>query len=349
MIKYLGSKRTLIPVLEQLASASEAKTALDLFTGTTRVAQCFKNLDIQVTAVDTASYSFAFAKTWIELDGAGKTQELLDVLKDLNQTTPEAGYFTEEFCVEARYFQPANGEKIDAIRNRIEREFKNHWMYYPLLTSLILAADRVDSTTGMQMAFLKSWASRSFNHAQLRDPKLIDGQGVAIQADALKIASDLPAVDLAYLDPPYNQHRYFTNYHIWETLVRWDSPESYGIARKRIDSRADSTKSPFNSRRDMPNALEKLVKDVNAETIILSYNNESSLSRDDLIDICRVKGTVELIEFDFKRYIGSQIGIYNKAGERVGNPGQKRNRELMVIAGDRSRVARMQLVGQSPS
>ena len=41
--------------------------------------------------------------------------------------------------------------------------------------------------------------------------------------------------DLAYLDPPYNQHRYFTNYHVWETLVAWDAPEAYGVARKRVD------------------------------------------------------------------------------------------------------------------
>jgi adenine-specific DNA-methyltransferase len=196
------------------------------------------------------------------------------------------------------------------------------------------------------MAFLKSWASRSFNQVQLRDPKLIEGQGIALQEDAMEVAKNLPGVDLAYLDPPYNQHRYFTNYHIWETLVRWDAPESYGIARKRVDSREDSTKSPFNSRREMPQSLERLVKDVNAETLVLSYNNESWLSRDELIDICKVKGAVELIEFDFRRYIGSQIGINNKAGELVGKPGVKSNREIMVIAGEAARVAKMKLVGQ---
>ena len=51
-----------------------------------------------------------------------------------------------------------------------------------------------------------------------------------------------------YLDPPYNQHRYFTNYHVWETLVRWDEPAHYGIACKRVDARDDSTRSVFNSK-----------------------------------------------------------------------------------------------------
>ena len=57
----------------------------------------------------------------------------------------------------------------------------------------------------------------------------------------------LEPCDLAYLDPPYNQHRYFTNYHVWETLVAWDAPEHYGVACKRIDARDDTTKSRVQS------------------------------------------------------------------------------------------------------
>ncbi|MEN9752563.1 MAG: hypothetical protein RL670_254, partial [Actinomycetota bacterium] len=294
-----------------------------------------------VAAADIASYSYVFAKTWIELDGNQNPSELEQALAELNSLDGEAGYFTEQFCSQARYFQPANGAKIDAIRNRIETDYKSTWMYYPLLTALILAADRVDSTTGIQMAFLKQWAARSFKSLELRDPELIQGSGSAWQGDALALTSELPEVDLAYLDPPYNQHRYFTNYHIWETLVRWDAPESYGIARKRIDSRDAETKSPFNSKKTMPDALETLVGAVKAETLILSYNDESWLSREDLIEICRCKGEVALVEFDFKRYVGSQIGIYNKRGERVGTPGRPRNREWMLIAGERDRVRKM--------
>ena len=83
MIKYLGSKRTLIPVLSQLAEASGAKTALDLFTGTTRVAQAFKKLGMNVTASDVASYAECFGKTWIELDGdSANHKELAEALAE---------------------------------------------------------------------------------------------------------------------------------------------------------------------------------------------------------------------------------------------------------------------------
>ena len=339
MIKYLGSKRTLVPLLGEIASASGAATALDLFTGTTRVARKFKELGMTVTAVDTASYSEVFAKTWIELD-ANETNrnELTDSIAQLNGAEPVSGYFTKTFCEDARYFQPANGERIDAIRNMIESEYRGSWLYEPLLTSLILAADRVDSTTGIQMAYLKQWSKRSYTALKLTDPGLLPGRGFALRGDALEVAPGLPAVDLAYLDPPYNQHRYFANYHIWETLVRWDAPAVYGIANKRTDVREGDHRSRFNSKPDMPRAIRELIDGVNCQTLVLSYNNESWLTRDELIAMCEPRGHVEVIDVDFKRYIGSQIGVFNKAGERVGNPGAKRNTEHVLIAGERKLV-----------
>ena len=58
-----------------------------------------------------------------------------------------------------------------------------------------------------------------------------------MRGDACELAGELGPFDFAYLDPPYNQHRYFTNYHIWETLVAWDAPVHYGVACKRVDAR----------------------------------------------------------------------------------------------------------------
>lgn len=332
----------MIPLLTRMAQHSGAKTALDLFTGTTRVARAFKSLGLETTAVDVASYSEIFAKTWIALDrDAVDLSELQDALGHLNSLAPAAGYFTEKFCLEARYFQPKNGERVDAIREAIDRDYRGSWLFDPLLASLILAADRVDSTTGLQMAFLKSWSRRSNTNLALRDPALMVGPGHAIRGDALEVASAIPAVDLAYLDPPYNQHRYFSNYHIWESLVRWDKPDTYGIANKRIDARDSSNKSPFNSRKTNLASLEKVIRDVNCEVMVLSYNNESWLDRDLLMDICSTKGHVELIDIDFRRYIGSTIGVYNKKGEKVGTPAHKRNLEHLVIAGPRQTVQRM--------
>ena len=342
MIKYLGSKRALMPVLETLFAASKATTAVDLFTGTTRVAAAMKQLGMQVTAVDTASYSEIFSKTFIELDATGKDlSELADAVKSLNALSGTSGYFTEVFCEKARYFQPKNGQRIDAIRSAIETDYKGSWMYFPLLSSLLIAADKVDSTTGVQMAYLKTWSRRSFLDIELQVPELLAGSGRSIRGDAIEQAPNLGSFDLAYLDPPYNQHRYFGNYHIWETLVRWDQPEYYGIANKRIDTRSKENKSDFNSKLTLPAALATLISELDVKTLVLSYNNESWLSRRELTDMCSKFETVEILDFDSKRYVGSQIGGYNQSGRLVGKPGAHRNLEHIVIAGQRQIVSTM--------
>jgi adenine-specific DNA-methyltransferase len=342
VIKYLGSKRALMPVLETLFAASGAATAVDLFTGTTRVAGAMKQAGIYVTAVDTASYSEVFSKTFIELDSTEvETPELERAIGYLNSLTGSAGYFTEVFCEKARFFQVANGQRIDAIRDAIESEFRNSWLYFPLLSSLLIAADKVDSTTGVQMAYLKTWSRRSFMDLELKVPELIAGKGASVRSDASDAVSSIGAVDLAYLDPPYNQHRYFGNYHIWETLVRWDKPDYYGIANKRLDARDPVNKSAFNSKLTLPSALEKLISNLDAKALILSYNNESWLSRRELTDMCSGFEEVTILDFDSKRYVGAKIGGYNQAGELVGKPGASRNLEHLVVAGTSPIVSSM--------
>jgi adenine-specific DNA-methyltransferase len=331
-----------MPVLETLFAASEARTAVDLFTGTTRVAAAMKQLGMQVTAVDTASYSEVFSKTFIELDAtSADLRELAEAVASLNQLPGTAGYFTEVFCEKARFFQVKNGKRIDAIRSAIESDYRHSWMYFPLLATLLIAADKVDSTTGVQMAYLKTWSRRSSLELELQVPELLSGGGRSIRGDAIELVPNLESYDLAYLDPPYNQHRYFGNYHIWETLVRWDQPEYYGIANKRIDARSNENKSAFNSKLTLPNALATVIAGLDVKTLVLSYNNESWLSRRELTDMCSRFEAVEILDFDSKRYVGSQIGGYNKSGRLVGKPGAHRNLEHIVIAGQQQKVSAM--------
>jgi adenine-specific DNA-methyltransferase len=347
VIKYLGSKRRLVPVLGAITTVAAARRTLDLFTGTTRVAQEMKRRGAHVTAVDTARYSEVFARCYVELDGAtADTSEIEAAIRDLAARPGYDGYFTETFGVRSRYVQPHNGRRIDAMRDAIEHDYRGTWLYPVLLTSLIEAADRVDSTTGLQMAYVKQWADRSHRDIELRVPELVAGAGVAIRDDACRVTETLGPFDVAYLDPPYNQHRYFTNYHVWETLVAWDAPEHYGIACKRVDARDASTKSVFNDRRAMPAALLGLVRDVDAELLVVSYNNESWVAIDDLEQACRARGgAVATLAFDSKRYVGAQIGIHNPAGEKVGRVSHLRNVEYVVCAGPSNLIDRIAALG----
>jgi adenine-specific DNA-methyltransferase len=368
VIKYLGSKRRLVPVLTQICGASGARTALDLFTGTTRVAQAFKALGVHVTAADSARYAHAFARTYIESDAAAAdTTALHEAVAHLNALPGKPGYVHEMFSRQARFFQPHNAARIDAVRDAIDSEYAGSPLFPILLTSLVEAADRVDSTTGVQMAYVKQWAPRSFNDLELRMPELLDGPGRAIQGDAVRLAPTLGHFDLAYLDPPYNQHRYFTNYHVWETLVAWDAPEAYGVARKRVDARDASTRSAFNSKRTMPAALASVVQSVECDLLVLSYNNEAWLDLEELEEMCSIQspaadGTnraggsgrgrrrdVATLAFDSTRYVGARIGIFNPSGRKVGRVSHLSNQELLVIAGDPALVRRVvEAVGSTP-
>ena len=341
MIKYLGSKRALAGVLGSLADGAEARTAVDLFTGTTRVAQEFKRRGLTVTAADLASYSEILARCYIATDADHVDLAELDaLLAELDALPGQPGYVTETFCEQARFFQPHNGERIDAIRERLTG-LVAHPLYPVLLTALMEAADRVDSTTGQHMAYLKSWAPRASNRLTLRRPELLTGPGVAVQGDAMSLVDTLPATDLMYLDPPYNQHRYFTYYHVWETLVRWDAPEHYGVACKRLDARGDQHQSAFSWRRTMPAAFADLIGRARADMVVVSYNDEAWVSPEQITGWLRDAGhaRVDLLAFDSKRYIGAQIGIHNPAGQKVGTVTHTRNTEYVFVAGPDDRVA----------
>ncbi|MFZ0668459.1 MAG: DNA adenine methylase [Acidimicrobiales bacterium] len=341
MIKYLGSKRRLLPVICGLAERAGARTCLDLFTGTTRVARGLKRQGAFVTAVDTARYSEVLARAAIVTDGRTvDLAELEHVIGILDNLPGRRGYVTNTFCESSRFFQPHNGERIDAIRDAIANDYAGSELEPLLLASLIEAADRVDSTTGVQMAYVKAWAPRSFRPLEMRVPELIDGPGRAVRGDACELAARLGGFDLAYLDPPYNQHRYDANYHIWETLVAWDEPDFYGVACKRVEIR-EAQRSAFNSRPRIREALSGVVESVDAGVLVLSYNDESWLTLGELVEMCSVRGYVQVLAFPSARYVGAKIGIHNPAGMKVGEVGRLRNLEYVLVAGDERPVAEM--------
>jgi adenine-specific DNA-methyltransferase len=340
VIKYIGSKRRLVSAIVAAARAlPEVATAADLFAGTTRVAQGLKGAGLFVHANDTASYSEVLARCYIETDRREVDLEGLSaLLAELESLPPVAGYFTETFCVRSRYLHPRNGARVDAIRDEIERRDLPPSLRAAALTSLLEAADRVDSTTGLQMAYLKSWAPRALENLQLRPPRLLPGRGSVSREDANRLVRRLGSVDFAYVDPPYNQHSFLGNYHVWETLVRHDRPEVYGVACKRIDCR--TRRSPYNSQRSFHETLRDLLTHLAARHVMLSCNSEGYLRVEDVPALLERFGAVVGLRVDSKRYVGAQIGIHNPQGEKVGSVSHLRNLEYLFLAGeDRGAVA----------
>jgi adenine-specific DNA-methyltransferase len=335
VIKYIGSKRLLVPaIVDIVGRLPGVRRVLDLFSGTSRVGHALKASGYEVTANDHTSYAYKLAQCYVAADRTALLTPASQLIAELNQLPGSAGYFTETFCERSRYLQPHNGERVDAIRERIAELALEPLLEAVLLVSLMEAADRVDSTCGLQMAYLKQWSARSHNQLALRLPALLEGVGRALQREAIDAARGA-SYDLVYVDPPYNQHRYLGNYHVWESLVRWDKPQVYGTAMKRIDCK--EYKSDFNSRKRIAGALSAVVDAVDARYLLVSFSNEGFLTRRDVEDLLRGRGEVGALEVDYKRYVGAQIGIYNPSGEKVGKVSHLRNRECLFLVGPKAK------------
>ena len=338
MIKYLGSKRALLdPITAAVRTLlPEGGEVCDLFSGTARVGHALKGQGFRVWANDHNAYAHTLATAYVQADRDRWHDEATRVLADLATTPPQAGWFTRAFCEDARFFHPRNGARIDAMRDRIETMGLEPELKAIALVSLMEAADRVDSTAGLQMAYMKTWATRALKPLELRmpavQPAVAAGSCRATQADALETAAAFEG-DLVYLDPPYNQHSYLGNYHVWESLVLWDRPETYGVANKRVDVK--TRKSPFNSKPGIGPALRAVVEAVKAPNLIVSFNDEGYLSREQLVEMLSPRGHVQVVEIPRPRYVGARIGIHNRKGEKVGAVGRLRNVEYLFVVTER--------------
>ena len=201
MIKYIGSKRALLGHVTGAVRAAlpDGGTVCDLFSGSARVGHALKGQGFRVWSNDHNAYAHTLATAYVQADRERWLARAEAVLADLREVRPVAGWFTQAFCEDARYFHPANGARIDAMRDRIEAMGLEPELKAIVLVSLMEAADRVDSTAGVQMAYMKQWAPRALKTLELRTPDMVaavdGGPCRATQGDAIEIA-DPHDVDL---------------------------------------------------------------------------------------------------------------------------------------------------------
>lgn len=346
-VKYLGAKTSLIPAILKCSDdliPTRVTSVLDVFTGTTRVAQAFKKRGCVVTTSDLSWASETYSGTWIGNEGANG--HLQAKVTALNELEGKAGWLTQNYCdvhgvddSVVRVWQPKNGKKADAIRDQIEVwRCKGEilpWEADTLVTSLILALDKVDNTVGVQQAYLKAWCTRSSNDLNLELPTVVaQPKGRHMTGDCLKL--NYPAADLAYLDPPYSSHSYATYYHIWDSVARWDKPAVGLKTNRRLDrvsgdDQFDSEMvSLWNSKKSALNAFERLVARLPVPYVMVSYNNESLVDTEKLLEVFRKYPSVEVTKIDYKRNIMCQIG--NAAKEKTdATEFQTKNTEFLFL------------------
>ncbi|WP_027119763.1 DNA adenine methylase [[Mycoplasma] testudinis] len=329
-IKYAGSKLKLLPYILEIINNLKVKSVLDGFSGTTRVSQILAKQGYVVTSSDVSVWSEAFANCFLiaKESKSGFYQQKID---ELNNLDGKLGWFSKQYGGDPKNpfskkpFQLKNTMKLDAIRQKIDEYHLNFVDKSVLLTSLILALDKVDSTIGHYSSYLSKWSSRSFKDLKLKLPELnnYSVKHEVIKGDIFKVINN-KCFDLAYLDPPYGSNnekmptsriRYAAYYHFWTTVILNDQPKLFGKASRREDSRDMFTYSVFEDfRKNDQNeyiaiqAIEKLINDINAKYILFSYNNNGRASKNDLIKIfSKATEIKKIIEVDYKKNVMSTM------------------------------------------
>jgi adenine-specific DNA-methyltransferase len=335
-VKYIGSKKSLLEKIIEFSNETGAKSVIDAFTGTTRVAQAYRQSGYDVVSSDLAWASEPYAYTYLISTDNNRVQHLVDMLNNL---PGEEDWITKNYCDVTsddggiiRVWQKKNGMRADAIRNKIEELDVSREEKMILITSLIHALDRVDNTVGVQQAYLKTWCKRSFNDLKIVAPPTVNGKpGVHFVGNCLEI--DYPESDIAYLDPPYSSHSYASYYHIWDSITRWDKPEVALKTNRRIDRVKgekfdESMRSTWNVRTEALNSFVELIYRLPVKYVLISYNDESIIKKKDLLFMCECFNSFEVREIDYKRNIMSTIGnaqIYKNDGFKT------KNKELLIL------------------
>ena len=296
--------------------SDDVHSVTDIFAGTGIVSQRLKSEGYAVISNDVLFFSYVLNRGALEMSEP-LTPMLRELIDHLNHLTIEnctwfdietafiyQNYSPHDSC-ERMYFQCSNALKIDLIRQEIEncRHEITDAEYYYLLSLLINAVPFVSNITGTYGAYLKYWDKRTYNQLVLEETPIIQSSAPCncFNMDALEVAK-LVESDLTYLDPPYNGRQYLPNYHLLETIARYDNPEIRGVTGVRVDP---TKMSDYCRKSKVKMAFRRLLSALRSRYILLSYNNEGLLSTEEMTQIFResgIKETFELFTFGYRRY-----------------------------------------------
>lgn len=356
LIAYIGNKRNLMSLLEKAVKKigvlkyNNDPKFLDLFAGSGVVSRLAKSLGFFVTANDWEYYSYIINKAFIEIDKShlnryfrtiGGIDNVLDILNNLTEPKEKDKYISKYYCPEnddrpdikneRMFYTNYNGKRIDAIRAQIkewvDKKIINEKEEMLLLALLLYEASTRSNTSGVFKGFHKGFGgtngdalSRILKPVQLKKPNLIDGRkSLVFKNDAVLLSEELKdeKYDVAYLDPPYNQHQYGSNYHLLNTIALNDKPavnKKIYINGKKTNKSAIRrdwimTKSSFCYKRSAKNDFKRMVKNINAKYILVSYSTDGIISFDDMLSILSTKGQMDVCLSEYVKYRGGKQAL----------------------------------------
>lgn len=308
-MNYIGSKYSLLDFLQRTIdevtglNPSQGYLFADLFAGTGVVGSTYKKRGCKVVANDIQYYSYVLNKH--NLENSPPMDSCL--VEYLNSLKGVEGFVYHNYCAGSgsgrNYFTDENGKKCDAIRMELDRLLENgeidEGAYFWYLASLINSIDKYANTASVYGAFLKHIKASAQKEFKLDLLPLIEGvEGAAHNEDINALVQRISG-DVLYLDPPYNARQYCANYHVLETIARYDSPVLNGKTGLRDYG---VQKSAFCSKRTVSATFEDLISQANFKYIFLSYNNEGLMSFDTIEQIMSRYGKYSRFTQEYRRF-----------------------------------------------
>jgi adenine-specific DNA methylase len=309
VMNYIGSKQSLLDFLEttieEFTGYKEGDSFVfgDLFAGTGVVGQRYKEKGHSVISNDIQYYSYVLNKHYIE-----NIPELDDsLLEYFNNLNPVKGFIYNNYCEGSgsgrNYFTNENGMKCDAVRIELERLYRageiNDNLYFYYLASLINSIDKYANTASVYGAFLKHIKKPAQKEFMLELLPVGNGNiGKVYNEDINELIKKVGG-DVLYIDPPYNNRQYCSNYHVLETIAKYDTPKLRGVTGLRDET---YQKSKYCSKRTVIDIFEDLIKNADFKYIILSYNNEGLMDLKTIKDIMSKYGEYDFFTKEYRRF-----------------------------------------------
>jgi adenine-specific DNA-methyltransferase len=322
LVTYIGNKRALLDLINGAVQTVRERTGcdklriLDAFSGSGVVSRLLKRSSSEIIANDIEDYAREISSCYLsnrsELPLAALNGAIERLNAEVEAQAPPAGFIRELYAPqdvehikpnERVFYTPENAYRLDAYRQLIEQEPPE---LIPLLLGPLLSAASIHANTaGVFKGFYKDKSSgigkfggsgadalsRITAPIKLRAPVLsrFECDYLVCQQDANDLVGQMGGFDVAYFDPPYNQHPYGSNYFMLNLLVNYEAPE----AISRVSGIPTGwQRSDYNVRSRALPRLRELITAVDARFVILSFNDEGFITPPELRETLSEIGTV---------------------------------------------------------
>ena len=337
IITYLGNKRSLLPNIEaeidEISARLGRKRLLcaDLFSGSGVVARMLKKHSACLIVNDLENYSALINSCYLSNKSdfpKEKCDNIRAEIENLCGKEKIEGIIAKNYAPkddkniqkgERVFYTRENALLIDTYRKLIDDVVGEEGLKKFFLAPLITEASIHVNTSGVFKGFYKDKNTgigcfgasgknalpRIFGKIELKEPVLsnFESELAIFQKDAVVLSKELKNLDVAYLDPPYNQHPYGSNYFMLNLILK----NKLDVEVSRVSGiTQDWNRSFFNKARFALSSMEEIIRTLDSKFTIISYNSEGFISFDEMFQMLSKYGKVKTVEIAYNTFRGSR-------------------------------------------